>query len=238
LSGCRVATAAVAAALLAAAASAATLASPIGAGSEPAAPWRVVGLPQQSLPLTRFTVVELDGRRVLRVQADGSYGNLVHRLQGARAATLAWRWRVDRVPGGVDLRRKDGDDTALKVCALFDMPLARVPLLERQLLRLASSRAGQTLPTATLCYVWDNALPQGRLLPNAYSKRVRYIVTHGQPGRWTDERHDLAADFLRAFGDESRDVPPLAAVAVGADTDNTGSRSVGFIDALRLTVAP
>ena len=40
-------------------------------------PWREAGLPRQTLPLTRFDRVDIDGRPVLRIRSDGSYGNLV-----------------------------------------------------------------------------------------------------------------------------------------------------------------
>jgi hypothetical protein len=227
-----------AAAALAGSALAADLVSPIGSGNEPPAPWRVAGLPQQNKPLTRFAVVELDKQRVLRVEADHAYGNLIHPLKDLRAGSLAWRWRVDRPAAGADLKRKSGDDAALKVCAFFDLPESQLPFVERQLLRIASSRAGEKLPTATLCYVWDEHLPQGTLLHNAYTHRVRYIVAHGMPQRWSDEKHDLAADFQRAFGDESQDVPPLSAIVIGADTDNTGSHSIGYVSDLHLSTAP
>lgn len=190
------------------------------------------------MPLTRFAVVALGGERVLRIEAERAYGNLVHALKGARAGTLAWRWRVDQPANGADLRQKSGDDTALKVCAFFDMPLARVPFVERQLLRMASSRSGETLPTATLCYVFDAGLAPGTLLRNAYTQRVRYIAAGGAPKQWRNEQHDLAADFLRAFGDESPEVPALSAIVIGADTDNTGSHSIGHVSDLRLQSAP
>jgi hypothetical protein len=213
---------------------AADLTPPAGAGSAPPPPWRSVGLPHKDTPVTRFEVVEQEGRRLLKVDADRAYGNLLHPLEDARAGMLSWRWRVDRPADQADLTRRSGDDTALKVCALFDMPIARVPFVERQLLRLASAIAGEKLPTATLCYVWDHRLPAGTLLHNAYTHRLRYIVARGAPGRWSQERRDLAADFLRAFGDDSPDVPPLVAVAVGADSDNTGAHTIGFIDGLEL----
>jgi hypothetical protein len=66
------------------------------AGSAPAAPWHVVGLPQQTKPLTRFSVADVDGKRALRIEAVESYGNLVHALSMEKAATkLSWRWRVE-----------------------------------------------------------------------------------------------------------------------------------------------
>ena len=45
------------------------LVQPAGSGDAPAAPWHVVGLPQQTKPFTRFNVVTLDGQRVLKVEA-------------------------------------------------------------------------------------------------------------------------------------------------------------------------
>src|SRR5690349_14235202 len=90
--------AALAAALFAAAAVAAsTLLAPVaGPGDDPPSPWRVVGLPAQTKPFTRFTSVALDGQRVLRVEAASSYGNLVHPLDPQTTAhVLSWRWRLD-----------------------------------------------------------------------------------------------------------------------------------------------
>lgn len=211
---------------------AADLAALAGPGPAPPPPWRVAGLPHQTKPLSRFSVVDLEGHRVLRVESDHAYGNLVHPLPAVRAGVLQWRWRVDQPLTGADLHKRSGDDAAIKVCALFDMPLARVPFVERQLLRLAETRAGEKLPTATLCYVWDDTHPDRMLIHNAFTHRVRFIVVHGTPRQWSQERHDLAADFQRAFGDESPDVPPLLAVAIGADSDNTGSHSVAHIEAL------
>jgi Protein of unknown function (DUF3047) len=204
----------------------------------PPPPWAWAGLPGQTLPSTRFSVQRDDGRPVLRVEAVASYGNLVHPLDGAKAGELHWRWRVERPLAAADLRTKAGDDVALKVCALFDMPREKVPFVERQLLRLAESRVGAPLPNATLCYVWAPSWPRGTVVPNAFSARVRYITLGNGGPQWQAERQDLAADFLRAFGDEAAAVPPLLAVAVGADADNTGGHSVGFIADLRHASTP
>jgi hypothetical protein len=53
-------------------------------------------------------------------------------------------------------------------------------------------------------------------------------------GIWQSERRDLAADFLKLFGDETQEVPPLVGIAVGADADNTGGASLGWVADLRL----
>lgn len=219
-------------------AAAAGLAPLAGApGALPPAPWVFAGLPDQTLPATRFMLASLDGQLVLRVQAAASYGNLAHPVPGATAGQLSWRWRVDQALPAADLRSRQGDDAALKVCAMFDMPRAAVPFLERQLLRLAEHRTGQRLPSATVCYVWDPAWPAGTVLPNAYTRRVRTVTLGGPLRSWQTVQRDLAADFLRAFGDESPTVPPLLAIAVGADADNTGGESLGYIADLQLSPA-
>lgn len=199
--------------------------------------WRVAGLPQQRMPLTRFTPGAVEGRAAVRLQAEASYGNLVFDLPGQRAPQrLRWSWRLERANPAVDLASKAGDDAAAKVCLAFDLPLARVPFMERQLLRMARSKTGEALPAATLCWVWGHAEAREALLPNPYSARVRFIVLRNRDDateRWFDEERDVAADWRRAFGDESADVPPLQAVIVGADADNTGGRSVAYVAGLR-----
>lgn len=209
----------------------AVFAPPLASALPDARGWRFVGVPKQ--PPTRFERVVLQGLEALRIEARGSYGNLVHDFAPATAAgVLAWQWRLDEANDANDLARREADDTNVKVCALFDMPIERVPFVERQLLRLARRTSGEALPAATVCYVWEPRLPAGLALPNAYSPRVRYLVLRGEgapSSQWVAEQRDLAADFLRLFGHESREVPPLAAIAIGADTDNTRGRSVAHL---------
>ncbi len=228
--------------LLAAAGSALSqplLNTPEGPSARPAPPWREVGLPQQTLPRTRFRVVDLDGTRALRIESAGSYGNLVHDLPQPVGAVpvLSWRWRLDRAIEGAALQHKGGDDAAVKVCVLMDAPLERLPFVERQQLRLARLLSGEPLPAATLCYVWDRSLSAGSVLPNAYTRRVRWLVLQGREspaGTWREERRDLRADVLRAFGDEFDSLPPISALLVGADADNTGGNGLAHVARLAL----
>ncbi len=207
----------------------------------PPAPWRVVGLPKGKAPLSRFEVVDLEGVPVLRVQSEHSYGTLVHEVPAtvpAPTATLRWRWRLDEAVRGADLRRKDADDAALKVCVMFDMALDGIGFWERNLLRLARTLTGEKLPAATLCYQHDLALPAGTLLPNVYTPRVRVMILdsgESSIGKWQNHQRNLRADFTRAFGQESATQPPIIAVVIGGDSDNTGNRGLGHVGDVTLT---
>ena len=212
----------------------------VGAGAVGAG-WRVANLPEQKSPATRYGAETVGGRTALRLEAQGSYGNLLHTPPGAVApARLQWAWRVEQPNPGTDVRSKPGDDVAAKVCLSFELPLAQVPFGERTLLRLARSRTGQNLPAATLCWVWGGPEAAGSFVDNAFSRRVRYVVLRtvaDASGTWFEESRDIAADFRRAFGDEwpatNAALPPLTAVLVGADADNTGARSLAYLADLR-----
>lgn len=206
----------------------------------PPPPWRVVGLPGHKTPVTVFQTLALEGSSVLQVRTNHSYGTLSHAMpprQPGPHTTLQWRWRLEQPLAHPNLRRKDGDDAALKVCAMFDMPLERLGFLERNVLRLARVRSGEPLPAAVLCYVWDATLAPGTLLTNAYTARVRYLVLSGADAplhQWASHSRNLQQDFTKAFGDESPSVPPLVAIVVGADADNTAGTSLAYVGDLAL----
>ena len=215
----------------------ATLA-PFGAvGATPTAPWHVVGLPQQTKPFTRFSIVDIDGKRAIKIEAEESYGNLVHPVQAAVPAHLAWQWRIEKPLENADLRQRGGDDTAVKVCVSFDHLIDNIPFTDRQILRIARGKTTEPVPAATVCYVWDAKLAAGTTLDNAFTRRMRYIVLESgndKLDRWVSEKRDVGADFLKLFKDESPTVPPIIGIAIGADSDNTKSRSVSYVSGVVL----
>ena len=198
-------------------------------------PWRIVTLPK--LPKhTRYDIVPLDGTPVLRARADGSYANLLHPLNGKKGQRLNWRWRVERPIERADLTRKDADDVPARVCVLFDLPLDRLSFADRVKVELGRALFDRELPAASICYVWDGRLAPGTWLANAYTDRVQTLVLRrGDYGTWAEEARDLATDFARAFPHEARGgLPPLAAIGVSADADNTGGMSLAYFGDLRL----
>jgi hypothetical protein len=182
--------------------------------------------------MTRFTPEAVQGRaacggsrQVLRQPGAAAAG------RGGAAQRCVVLAAAAAQPGR-DLRSKAGDDTAAKVCLSFDLPLAQVPFMDRQRLRLARARQRRGPASATLCWVWATTEAVGAVIDNAYSRRVRYIVLRNArrcPGAWVDEQRDVAADFVLAFGDESATSAAAHRRGGGADADNTGGRSVAHI---------
>jgi hypothetical protein len=194
--------------------------------------WVAAGLPDARVSRGSFTAIALDGEPALRLQTANSYGMLLHEWRTPQAGWLQWQWRLDEALTQADVRQRSADDAALKVCAMFDQPLGDMPLRESLALRLARAASAQALPSATVCYLWDSKYPAGSAGSNVYSGRVRYIVLQGAGApmaRWMTHKRDLAQDFMQLFGHESAQVPPLVALAVGADSDNTQGSSLGYI---------
>lgn len=219
-------------------------------GATPPAPWKFVGLPERyAKPLTQIDILSLDGKKVLRLRADKSWGTLAHPMTlGAATAvtsvtaakpaqTLEFQWRLDNALTQASFKAKSTEDAALKVCASFDMPSDRVPVAERSLFKLVQFFSREKLPTATLCYVWANAEELGSIHASPTTARVRYMALDNATSplkTWKSHKRNLADDFLKAFGAESRTVPAVTALIVGADADNTQDTSLGYVTDITL----
>jgi hypothetical protein len=72
------------------------------------------------------------------------------------------------------------------------------------------------------------------LLSNAHTKRIKYLVldglgSEGSLGSWKSHERHVAQDFMKAFGHETKDMPPVTAIAAGADSDSTKSSSLAYV---------
>lgn len=177
---------------------------------------------------------------VLQVRSQASAGAAAFALPIATGnrPVLAWRWKVDRVVENADLARRDGDDFAARVYVFFDVPLANLAFADRLKIRLARLTHGVDLPTAGICYVWDNRHPVETSAWNPYTDRVRTVVVESggaRAGQWVEVRRDLEADFRSAFGAQwAGPMPAVTGVVVGNDTDQTGESASARFGDLRL----
>ena len=161
---------------------------------------------------TSFTVIEEGGNPVLRAVADRSASALIRRVRVpvTPAVALRWRWRVALpLEGNEPERERAGDDYAARVFVLFGSPT-----LDRN--------------TRALLYVWAAHEAAGATYRSPYMEQVMTIVLQtGAGAGWMDEERNLLADYRRAFGE---DPPPVSAVAVMTDADDTGARAVAVFD--------
>jgi hypothetical protein len=105
-------------------------------GEQPAA-WKFAPL-RRKQPTT-FTVVDLGEAHVLKVEAEDSYGNLVHGLhmQVTEHSVLAWPSRIDKPIVDADLTTRAGDDSLAKACVFCAFNADKLSLGERTGLSVA-----------------------------------------------------------------------------------------------------
>jgi len=237
----RVSAALVAALALVTAAGAASPAIDVGRFIAPADPG---ALPAGWEPLafkkirrtTRYTVVRDGDGWVLKAESDASASGLYRPLDVDPRAypRLTWRWKVANVLEKGDARTKAGDDYPARIYVAFRYDPADATTWEKTKYGAYRLLYGAYPPRAVLNYIWDNRLPPGTTLDNAYTDRARMIVVRSgsaDVGRWLTETRNVLDDYRRAFGSEpSR----IAGIAVMTDTDDTGERAVAWYDAIAL----
>jgi hypothetical protein len=117
--------------------------------------------------------------------------------------TLAWSWKVTRLPAGGDVREGGRDDQAAQVYVVFP--------------RWPSPRTQSDV----IGYVWDTTAPVGTTLTSSKAPNVKIIVVESGPARlgtWQRQRRNVAADYEALF---RRPPPRVGAIAIMIDTNDT-----------------
>jgi hypothetical protein len=127
-------------------------------------------------------------------------------VDAAKTPYLAWHWKVTQIPKGGDFRHFWSDDQAAQVLVAFD---------ERHV----------------LSYIWDTTAPQGTM-ENASSPVLVHIFGivcrsgMAEANRWIAENHNVAADYLKAFG---KPAPHVKGLRLQINSQHTGSSAESYI---------
>lgn len=181
--------------------------------------WGEQSLPSIARKNVFSTVVDEEGNHYLAVASAKSASGLGVSLSfsASRCPHLSWRWKVSSVIEAADLSQKRGDDAAAKLYVVFEGPSRWNPFDQR-----------------ILVYVWDNRVPVGSVVPNAWlpERERMWVLESGadRAGQWVSERVHLARDFGRAFPGEA--LQNVQALVFTADTDNTLSHVTAGLDDL------
>ncbi len=196
-------------------------------GAAPPEPWKPLGV-SGAKNLTRYTLVDDGGVTVVRADSSAAASGLSRAISvnPAEFSTLKWRWKISNTLKNSDIRTREGDDYPARVYVMFDYPLEKLSFTQRTKIRLARVLHDPSLPTATLCYLWDGKAPAGTIVTSSYTDLVRMVVVESGASRvnqWLMVERDVAADFKAAFGE---DAPRITGIAIATDTDNTGESAV------------
>ena len=180
-----------------------------------------------SKPRTGYALVRTADGVSLEASADRSASGMVRRIRVDPKAhpRLEWRWRVSNLIPGADKRLASSDDSPARLIVSFHGDEKKLDFEHRTMMRMAKAISGQSLPYATLMYVWSNDLPVDTVIQNPHTDRIRAIVVASGPegiGKWRDYERNVLEDYRRAFGEEPWDI---VAVGLMTDTDNTQQKA-------------
>ena len=174
------------------------------------------------------------GRDAVMVRAHASASMLRQRvrIEPAALGQLRFSWLVPSLVAQADIAQRDADDAPVRLVLVFEGDRLRFSAKDTALSDLSEALTGEPLPYATLMYDWSNRHPEGSVVRNPRTSRIRKIVMEtgeGRLNRWLDYERDVRADFVSAFGE-----PPGALLGIGimTDTDNTQSRAQAWYGAL------
>ncbi len=162
------------------------------------------------------------GEGFLQAHSLSASSGLIHRikLDICRYPMISWQWRVKTFP---DKKIKDTtkggwveqDDYAARVYVIFlSWNISRIQSLE---------------------YVWDEAHPEGTILPSPFSKNIKLVVVESgreNLDRWVPEERNIYKDYQRAFG--RRPPRTVGAIALMTDSDNSMSSAETFYKDLKV----
>ncbi|MEW6219028.1 MAG: DUF3047 domain-containing protein [Thermodesulfobacteriota bacterium] len=165
---------------------------------------------------TRYRLIQDQSAPCIEALSVASASGLVFpiRYQLADWPILRWRWRIDRSLAAGDTGRKEGDDYAARVYVVFPSVLF--------------------WRTRALSYVWASRLARGAAVPNPYTANTIMIAVESGDqlaGQWQEEERDVLADFRTHFSGEP---PPVGAIGIMTDTDNTGETATACYGPIRL----
>jgi Protein of unknown function (DUF3047) len=203
--------------------------------------WEKVELPYGKK--NDFEIVADGPSHALQVRADASFGSAAYRTSEEASATpiARWRWKIDHVLEKARMDTKAGEDFAARMYVSFDLPVSELSSADRVKLGIAGAAMG-FVPAAAICYVWDNRNPVGTSRWSPYFGHVRVIVLESgseRAGQWVDEKRDVEADFVEAFGQKWKGrVPKITGVVAGNDTDQTGESVTTWFGDVHLEPRP
>ena len=176
---------------------------------------------RRDLAKTAYAIEQRDGRNVLHASAEAARSGLHCKvdIDPATHPWLRWQWRVDSMHEEATVGDDDAEDTPARVIVAFSGDVSRLPLRDRLFFEQVELFTGNSLPFATLTYVWDGQLPVGRVVPYARSPRIQYQVVESGPahlGQWVSYERNVAQDFFKVFGQ----MPPGHITSVGVLTDS------------------
>lgn len=168
-----------------------------------------------------FALEKTESGYVLHLKSDSStsYGIAKElKLSQGEYPFLNWKWRVDKLPAGGDVRKSDTDDQAIQIYVAFE-----------------ETGWPAKLKTPLVGYIWDNECPKGTTVTSTQplADKVRYIVIRDKTdtrGEWYTEKRNIFDDYKTLFPDIDGGAPrDIKGISVYINSQHTKSEAESYL---------
>jgi hypothetical protein len=179
-------------------------------------------------------------RVVLRARAENAATGLKQLLDvdPKELPVIAWQWRVTNLIASADNTKAKTEDAPVRLMLFFDGDVSKLSTKERLKMQAARVVSGESVPYATLMYIWENRQPVGTVIESPHTTRLRMLVAASgadRLGQWRQFERNYSDDFRLAFNEAPG---KLVGVGILTDTDNTDESVEAFYGDIELRRAP
>jgi hypothetical protein len=172
----------------------------------------------------------------LKAESDASASAVLYRKEFNvyEYPRMRWRWKVENVYKNGNATTKSGDDYPLRIYVVFKYDPKKTGFLEKLEYNAARLIYGEYPPHSSLNYIWANRDHQESIITNAYAERAKMVLLQkgeSNVGKWLIHDVNIIEDYQEAFGNRP---PPIASIAVMNDSDNTGEKSISYLDYIEI----
>ena len=186
--------------------------------------------------IEKTTNYTIEYGEILRIESNNSASGLKmnNTFDVYKYPILSWSWKVSNIIEGGDARKKSGDDYPVRIYVVFKYDPEKAGFGERIQYNGIKLIYGEYPPKASLNYIWSNKNPGTDFLFSPYTKKAAMVpMDKGKEnlGTWQSHSVNILEDYKKIFGS---DPPEIASLAIMGDSDNTGEKSLAFIDYIKL----
>lgn len=189
-----------------------------------------------------WSIDKIKGKPLMKIKKDDNafYLNLISsgdssfgvrkeiKVDVKKFPVLCWRWKVNKLPQGGDIRKLSTDDQAIQLYVAFKA--IGFPAMTN---------------TPVIGYIWDCEAPKGLIGRSQHigGDKLRYIVLRNrtdQIGQWYTERRNLYQDYKKLFSDIKGGEPQgsTTGLQIHINTQKTKTTADSEIGEIYFSAAP
>jgi hypothetical protein len=185
---------------------------------------------------SEYSIVKEKDNALLKTVSNNSASGIVYQnnFNVYDYPLVKWRWKIENVYQKGDPKIKQGDDYPIRIYIIFKYEPEASPFFERVKYEAARLVYGDYPPDSSLNYIWSSKEHPERILGSTYTAKAQMVlIDKGEKdlGKWITHEINIIKDYQEAFG---HNPPAIASLAIMNDSDNTGEKSISYIDYIKV----